>query len=302
MQPALDRAEGHVELPGDLDERLAVDVEGEQGLAVEVLQPRDRLPEPLGTLAADQLGERIVALLARPFEDDGLDARRRQPPRGAVDRHPHRDLAEPAGEPLGLAELVDPPEDVEEDLLRHLDRLARVAEPSQADRVHRALELLDQDAEGLAVAGLRPADQDRHVRPVRRLALTLNSTVPQCHQHGYRPPILWGSFARRSGDPKGRDPLAPTGPRRLTVRGSGAGAFDGRTPSSYPGLRLRDGRSRHGPGPDDSRCRSPGAAIDGDGWGAVLWPDDSKAIRSDQGSSARDRPPTQFNGPETTGK
>ncbi len=97
----------------------------------------------------------------------GLDGRRGHPPCGAVDRHPHRDLPQPAGEPLRLAQLRDPLEHVQEHLLRQLERIARVAQPAQRDRVNRWLELLDQRAERLAVANLRLTDHDRQLSPGR---------------------------------------------------------------------------------------------------------------------------------------
>ncbi len=137
---------------GDLDQGLPLDVERDEGLTVEGLEPGQAVPEPLGPLAGDQLVERVVAVLAGGLEDLRVDAGRLDPPGRPVDRHPGGDLPEPAGEPLGLPELVEPLHDVEEDLLRQLDGLARVAQPPEADGVHGPLELLDQLAERLPVA------------------------------------------------------------------------------------------------------------------------------------------------------
>src|SRR4051812_29290839 len=53
VQPALDGPDRHLEPLGDLDQRLALDVEGDQGLAVDTLQSLEGLPEPPGALAGD---------------------------------------------------------------------------------------------------------------------------------------------------------------------------------------------------------------------------------------------------------
>jgi hypothetical protein len=53
VQPPLDGTQRHAELIGDLEQRVAADVEGVRGLAVQGLETAQGLPEPLGTLAAD---------------------------------------------------------------------------------------------------------------------------------------------------------------------------------------------------------------------------------------------------------
>ena len=66
VEPTLDRPDRRIEAVGDLDQRLALDVEGDQDLAVDGLDPRQRLPEVLGAFAGDQPVERVVVRLARP--------------------------------------------------------------------------------------------------------------------------------------------------------------------------------------------------------------------------------------------
>ena len=65
VEPTLDRPDRRIEAVGDLDQRLALDVEGDQDLAVDGLDPCQCLPEVLGALAGDQLVERVVVRLAR---------------------------------------------------------------------------------------------------------------------------------------------------------------------------------------------------------------------------------------------
>ena len=81
VQPSLDRPQWGFEPLGHLDQRLPLDVKGHQGFAVESLEPAEPLPEPLSTLAGDQLVERVAALTGGPFEDDGLE---RSPARAAA--------------------------------------------------------------------------------------------------------------------------------------------------------------------------------------------------------------------------
>ena len=69
---------GGIEPLGDLDQGLALDVERDEGLAVEGLEPARPSQRRLGPLAGDQLVERVVAVLAGRLEDLGLDARRRR--------------------------------------------------------------------------------------------------------------------------------------------------------------------------------------------------------------------------------
>ena len=223
---------GHGQLLGDLDQREAPDVEGHEGLAVQGLELVQRLPEPSGALAGDQLVERLVAVRGGAVEHLVLDARRRDPPGGAVDRHPDGHLPEPAGEPLGLAELVEPAHDVEEDLLRQLQRLARVAQPAQRDGVDRPLELLDQQPERLAVA-LAGAD-----RPGPRCSTSGSDEAPILRHrgdHGRSSPssgaspsaraaashvLIWLAKRRRADGRRRRSTgRAPTGPRRPAPRG-----------------------------------------------------------------------------------
>ena len=166
VQTPLDRANGGSQVVSDLDQRLTFDVEGDQSLAVKRLEPVETFVETLRSLAGNQLFERVVVDLARPFKDFGLDRRWGQFTSRSIDRHPRRDLTNPTGEPFGLAKLVDPLHDVQEDFLSHLDRLARVAEPSEADRVDGSLELFYQPPERLTVASLSPTDQERQVAPL----------------------------------------------------------------------------------------------------------------------------------------
>ena len=80
---------------------------------------------------------------------------------GPVQRHAGGHRAQPAGEAARIAELADLPHGLDEHLLADLLRLGVVAQPAEGDRAHHPLELLEQPAEGVAVALLRGADQLR---------------------------------------------------------------------------------------------------------------------------------------------
>src|SRR4051812_49537822 len=53
VQPALDRAQGRFHFLGDVNERQATNVEGDQGVSVERLEPAQRLPEPFRAFPRD---------------------------------------------------------------------------------------------------------------------------------------------------------------------------------------------------------------------------------------------------------
>ena len=89
-------------------------------------------------------------------------------------------------------------QDVQEDLLGQLQRIARIAQPPQGDRVDRRLELLDQRAECLSVPSLRPPDHDRQIGP----APVLQVENTRSDQHVTHLPRFGGSPDSRP-EPRG---------------------------------------------------------------------------------------------------
>ncbi len=67
VQPAFDRSDRDIEQLGDLDQRMAANVESIQGLAIQRLELPERVVQALGSLAADQLLERLFTRRRRPF-------------------------------------------------------------------------------------------------------------------------------------------------------------------------------------------------------------------------------------------
>jgi hypothetical protein len=109
----------------------------------------------------------------------GVRLVQRAAPRQPVDRHAHRDLPQPAGEALGVAQLRQLRHAVQEHLLRQLLRLRRVAQPRQRHRVHGRLEALDQLPVGRPVAGLRLLHQALDLDPGHRgSTFSIHARIP----------------------------------------------------------------------------------------------------------------------------
>src|SRR5208283_1877420 len=84
---------------------------------------------------------------------------------GTIQRHARSHRAHPSGKAVRVTKLADLPHRLDEHLLADLLRLGMIAESAEGDRVDRPLELLEQPANGLAVALLR----SRHQRGLDRL-------------------------------------------------------------------------------------------------------------------------------------
>ena len=75
-------------------------------------------------------------------------------PHGAIDRQPNRDLAEPTGKPIGLAELRQLAECLNEHVLRQLGRFGAVPQPAESDRKYGRLKCLNKLSECFAIPSL----------------------------------------------------------------------------------------------------------------------------------------------------
>src|SRR5437660_723949 len=83
----------------------ATNVERHQRGAVDRLELVQTFPQLCLLLVADQVVERLGAVVLNVFQDERIGTADRPAPRQAVDRHALGDLPQPAGEAPGVAKL-----------------------------------------------------------------------------------------------------------------------------------------------------------------------------------------------------
>ena len=142
VQPALDRADRRAELVAHLQQRLAVEVERHERIAIErrqLVEARSDLRPALGVERGCQ--RRRVAGRFKAVAQFGHG---RTPAHGPVEGHSLSHRPQPAGEAARIAQLADLPHRLDEHFLANLLRVGMVAQSPQRDGVNGALELLDQ--------------------------------------------------------------------------------------------------------------------------------------------------------------
>jgi len=98
--------------------------------------------------------ERRLTVTVDDAEPFGILIHGARSPHGAVDRQPNRDLTEPTGKPIGLAELRQLAERLNEHVLRQLGRFGAIPQPAESDRKYGRLKHLNELSERFAIPGL----------------------------------------------------------------------------------------------------------------------------------------------------
>lgn len=160
MQPPLDRPDRAREVIAHLLQRLPVEVEGDQGIPIEIPQPTNPFPQLSSLLAGDQTFPRFSGIvLAEGVEHLWFLGDFRRPPDGVVDRQPDRDPMQPADEPNRFPQLIDLPHGPQEHFLSHFGRFSAVPQPLHHDGVNRRFELGHQLAERIPRTCLSSSNQ-----------------------------------------------------------------------------------------------------------------------------------------------
>src|SRR5579885_2673697 len=160
MQTPLDGALGSIELAHHYGDRLVLHVVRLERAAIAGLQMLEGNMDQAPLLLIEQILERAqLPIVGNPAHllvaagSQGADAHL------AIERHAPGHAPQPAGEAIGVAELPELADQVQEDVLNEVLRIAEAAHNRQGNGEDSGAEDLEQRPDGIAVAALGKPDQ-----------------------------------------------------------------------------------------------------------------------------------------------